>query len=70
MAVNELMSGGQVAEALGVTKEAVRLIVARGELPYLPTKGGKIFKRTIVERYARERQERRQAKQASAVAVA
>ena len=71
MAVNsELMSGGEVASLLNVTKEAVRQIVARGELPYVPTKGGKIYRRAIVERYASERQIRRQARQVAAVAAA
>lgn len=70
MAGNELMSMGEVAEALNMTREGVRVAVLRGELAFCLTRGGKVFKRAVVERYAKERPERRLVKRTVATATA
>ena len=53
--VREIMGVTDVAEMLGVTDTRVRQMSAKGELPCLMTRRGRIYRRPDIERIAAER---------------
>jgi DNA-binding transcriptional MerR regulator len=57
---DELMAVADAARVIGVTPAMIRIYANTGKIPFQRTAGGmRLFARGDVERFSRERQERR-----------